>query len=482
VDELSLRRGSHGLLLLVVLTGFGCVRTVARDAEPAPVPSSMTSPAVALPSRALVADVEAAAERIAAASDADRELAWGRLAALADGIGHRISGSRALSQAIEWAAAAMRHDGLERVRLEPVQVPHWVRGEERARVVRPVDRPLVLLGLGGSVGTNGTLRAPLVVFDDLEALRQATRSLAGTIALVNHRMAPYDETTDETGYREGVQARLHAASAAAALGARAVLVRSVTATSLRTPHAGALEYASDRPKIPAAAITIEDAEMLARLARAGAVEVKLFLGARMLPDAPSANVIGELRGRERPDEIVLMGAHLDSWDVGQGAADDGAGCVAVMEALRLLKASGLVPARTIRAVLFTAEEYGLAGARDYARRHGGERHVAAFETDFGMGAPDAIGVGGGPDAMAAMTPYLPSFGRFGIRRFRDKATGADIAPIIRTGAAAFMLLPDGRRYFDIHHTAADTLEKIRPEDLRRNAAAIALLAYTLATR
>lgn len=476
-------RGGSGAIALLGVVALACARPNVREApRAAQAPAPMTSPAVALPSRALVADVEAAAARIAAVSDADPEHGWRRLEELADGIGQRISGSRALERALEWAAAAMRRDGLDRVRLEPVQVPHWVRGEENARVVRPVDRPLVILGLGGSVGTSGTLRAPLVAFDDLGALRKSTDSLEGAIALVNHTMAPYDETTDEPGYREGVQARLYAASAAAALGARAVLVRSVTATSLRTPHAGALEYASDRPKIPAAAITIEDADMLVRLVRQGPVEVELFLGAHRLPDAPSANAIGEIRGSERPDEIVLLGAHLDSWDVGQGASDDGAGCVAVMEALRLLRASGLAPRRTIRAVLFTAEEYGLAGAKEYARRHGSVRHVAAFETDFGMGAPDAIGVGGGAEAIAAMTPYLSSFGRFGIRRFRDKATGADVAPIVRTGAAAFMLLPDGRRYFDFHHTAADTLDKIRPEDLRRNAAAIALLAYTLATR
>jgi Zn-dependent M28 family amino/carboxypeptidase len=279
-----------------------------------------------------------------------------------------------------------------------------------------------------------------------------------------------------------VQARLHAASAAAQHGARAVLVRSVTATSLATLHAGALDYAADLPQIPAAAVTIEDAEMLVRLAARGPVEIELTLGARLLPEAGSANAIGELRGGTHPEEIVLLGAHIDSWDVGPGASDDAAGCVAVMEAMRLLKASGLVPRRSIRAVLFTAEEYGLAGAKEYQRRHRQERHVAAFETDYGMGAPDAFGVGGGPDAMQAMTPFLPAFGRFGIRRFRDRAYGADVAPIVREGAAAFSLLPDGKRYFDTHHTAADTVDKIRPEDLRQNAAAIALLGYLLANR
>jgi Zn-dependent M28 family amino/carboxypeptidase len=201
----------------------------------------------------------------------------------------------------------------------------------------------------------------------------------------------------------------------------------------------------------------------------------------MLPDAASANAVGELRGRELPDEIVLLGAHIDSWDVGQGASDDAAGCVAVMEALRLLRASGLVPRRTIRAVLFTSEEYLVAGGTAYYRQHAGEHHVAAFETDYGMAAPDAIGARS-EDGVRAMTPLLPAFARFGIRRFLPHAFGADVAPVVRAGAAAFDLEPDGRHYFDIHHTEADTLDKIRPDALRQNAAGIALLAYVLAER
>jgi carboxypeptidase Q len=178
---------------------------------------------------------------------------------------------------------------------------------------------------------------------------------------------------------------------------------------------------------------------------------------------------------------VLLGAHIDTWDVGQGASDDGAGCVAVMEALRLLHAAGLAPRRTIRAVLFTGEEYLVAGAKAYRRQHGHEHHVAAFETDYGMAAPDAIGVGS-EARVRAMAPLLPLFARFGIRRFRPHAFGDDVQPIVETGAMAFDLEPDGHHYFDIHHTEADTLDKVRPEDLRRNAAAIALLAYVLSER
>jgi carboxypeptidase Q len=481
-------RQAGAIAILVGSLGVaGCVRPPAArgPAATVPVPSPSASiivPEAVLPSRAVIANVEDVAVRLAAASEAPPSAAWERLVALVDDHGSRLSGSTALEDALSWAARRMRDDGLTAVRLEPVDVPHWVRGEERARIVMPFERALPVLALGGSVGTEGAIRAPLVVFDDLDALRATTRSLAGAIVLVNHRMAPFDEAHDDPGYMEGVQARLHAASAAAQHGAAAVLVRSVTATSLATLHTGALEYATDLPKIPAAAVTIEDAEMLMRLAQRGPVEIELVLGAHELRPAPSANVVGEIRGSAHPEEIVLLGAHMDSWDVGPGASDDAAGCIAVMEAMRLLRATGVVPKRTIRAVLYTAEEYGLAGAKDYERRHGKERHVAAFETDYGMGAPDAIGVGGGPSAVQEMTPFLPAFGRFGIRRFRDRAFGADVAPIVRTGAAAFSLLPDGRHYFDVHHTAADTIDKIRPADLRRNAAAIALLAYALATR
>ena len=210
--------------------------------------------------------------------------------------------------------------------------------------------------------------------------------------------------------------------------------------------------------------------MATRVALGLSLLVALSLGAHTLADAKSANVVGEIHGRELPDEIVLLGAHIDSWDVGTGASDDGAGCIAVMEALRLLRQAGLAPRRTIRVVLFTGEEYGLAGAKAYHEQHGREHHIAAFETDYGMAAPDAIGVGGGDAGAQAMTPLLPIFARFGIRRFQTRVYGADVEPIVKDGAIAFNLQPDGRHYFDLHHTEADTLDKVQPEDLRRNAA------------
>jgi Zn-dependent M28 family amino/carboxypeptidase len=454
---------------LLIVLALGLAACAKRTAAP---------PAIAVDGR-LVTSATMAADRIAIASEREPDVGWARLRELAHGIGHRIAGSAALDRAIAWAERTMRDDGLDDVRTDPVMVPHWVRGTERGRIVRPVGRRLSLLALGGSVGTTGELRAPVVAFDSLDALRARTETLDGAIAFVNQVMPPFDDATHDPGYRVALPARLHSASEAARRGASAVLVRSATAIRSRLPHAGALAYDDDAPRIPAAAISTKDADELAVLARRGPVEVSLVLGAHRLADAPSANVIGELRGTERPDEIVLLGAHLDSWDVGQGASDDGAGCVAVMDALRLLRASGLAPRRTIRAVLFTAEEYELAGARDYQRRHGSERHVAAFETDFGMGAPEAIGVGT-EERVRSMTPLLPLFARFGIRELRPRAYGADVRSMIEAGAMGFHLEPDGRHYFDTHHTAADRLDVIRPDDLRRNAAATALLAWILA--
>jgi hypothetical protein len=421
----------------------------------------------------------AAAARIDAVSVRTADVGWRRLTELAGEHGRRITGSDALERAVVWAADRMREDGLDDVRLDPVQVPHWVRGREHGRIVRPIDRPLALLALGGSVGTRGTLRAPVAAFDSLDDLEASTAGLDRTIVFVNHRLPPFDDAHDDPGYRLGVRARIHAASEASKRGAMAVLVRSVTAVRSRIPHAGALAYDDGVPPIPAAAISTEDADVLAELAARGPVTIELALGARTLPDAASANVVGELRGHERPDEIILLGAHIDSWDVGPGAADDGAGCVAVMEALRLLRAAGLEPKRTIRAVLFTGEEYLLAGARAYRARHAVERHLVAFETDYGMGAPDAIGVGT-EERARAMAPLLPEFGRFGIRRFQPRAFGADVRPMVELGAMAFDLEPDGHHYFDVHHTEADTIDAIQPEDLRRNAAAIALLGYAFA--
>ena len=297
------------------------------------------------------------AGRILGAALVDDE-GWKKLEYLTTRIGNRLSGSTGLERAIEWAAGAMKAEGLE-ARTQAAMVPHWVRGRESLEVLQPVERTLGMLGLGMSVGTpEEGLTAPVAVVRDFEELEALGRKG------VEGRIVVY--AVEWKGYGRTVQYRANGASRAAALGALAVLVRSATGASLYTPHTGALVYAAEQPRIPAAAITPEDAAWFLRMRDAGeALTVRLRMEARLLPDAPSANVVAEIRGRERPDQIVVMGGHYDSWDVGQGAHDDGAACMAAWEALTLLHRLGLEPRRTLRVVLWTNEENGTAGGKAY---------------------------------------------------------------------------------------------------------------------
>lgn len=435
-------------------------------------------------SGSLAARYQDVAAKIIAAARADRG-AYDKLAELTDRIGARLSGSPELDRAIAWAVEAMRADG-HTVRTEKVMVPHWVRGAEDAAIVEPIARPLRLLGLGGSVSTpKGGITAPVVVVRSFEELDRRAAEVKGAIVLYDVAMPPWSDERG-SGYGDVVKYRGQGASRAARHGAVAALVRSVTAHSLRTPHTGALSYDPAQPKIPAAAVTVEDAQLLARLAAKGQVRVRLRLDSRQLPDAPSANVIGELRGSEKPDEIVVIGAHLDSWDVGQGAHDDGAGCVMMMQALTVLRQLGLTPKRTIRVVLFTNEENGLRGGKAYAREHADElpRTVFALEADFGGFAPRVLGVAARPDAaertVARVEELAALLAPLGVRRVEAGYSGADVMPMVPAGVPTLGLHSDGRTYFDIHHTEADTLDKVDPDDLAANVAAVAVLAYVVA--
>jgi hypothetical protein len=409
--------------------------------------------------------------------------AWTRLAEMVDRFGPRLSGSKGLEDAIEWAMDTMARDGLENARRERVMVPHWVRGEESARMVEPVERELVILGLGGSVGTRKKpIAAELLVVHSMEELERKAELARDKIVLINQVMAPYDPETRTSGYGTAANARVRGPSAAARHGARAVLVRSVTSRSLRTPHTGTLIYADDAPRIPAAAVTIEDAELLVRSAERGPVKVELRMGARTFDDVESANVVAELPGRELPTEYVVIGGHIDSWDVGDGASDDGAGCIMAMEAARTLEELGLVPRRTIRVVLFTAEENGAHGAASYHETHREDRHVAAIESDSGAGAPRGFSVAGTDEQVAALRRYAPLFEGLGAGRVEKGWGGVDIAPLVEDGALGLAVRPDASHYFDVHHSPADTIDKIDPAHLQRNAAAMALMAYILAER
>ena len=414
------------------------------------------------------------ADRLLKAATTD-DFAWRRLAELTDTFGHRLSGSDNLTRATAWAVATMKADGLENVRAEPVMVPRWVRGYESAEITEPSRQTIPVLGLGGTVATPSTgIEAevmPVASFDDLRARQAEAR---GRIVLFD---VPY------TNYSETVSYRTSGARTAAQYGAAAVLVRSVGPIGLRTPHTGSVTYPSNLPPLPAAAIAAEDANRIVRLTRAGQkVRLRLTTSGQTHPDVESANVIGEIRGRERPDEIVLIGAHIDSWDVGTGASDNAVGCIVTWEAARLMKVLGIRPRRTVRVVLWTNEEHGLRGARAYEERYRAQatNHVFALESDSGVFAPAAIGFTGSSAAREVMTrigelllplglPIVPGGG------------GPDIGPIVSTGNVPSMAyLGDPARMFVIHHTAADTIERITPAEVSKAAAAIAVMTYAVA--
>ncbi len=425
---------------------------------------------------------EAAQKIFAAATGKTR--GWDRLAEMTDLYGHRLSGSQALEDSIAWTLKILSADGQENVRKEKVMVPHWVRGKESLSMVSPVQRQLTMIGLGMSVGTRRTLSREVIVVDHVDAIASLDASATkGKIILINQVMPPYDPVTGDSHYGDTVSSRTRGASEAAKKGADGVLVRSVTAHSLDTPHTGTLVYEEGVRPIPAAAVSAEAAEFLARSAKRGPVKVALNMGAKLMPDAESGNVIAEIVGREKPEEVVVIGGHIDSWDVGDGSSDDGAGCMAAIEAALLIREAGLRPRRTIRVVLFTNEENGLRGGLAYFEAHGKEPHVGAIESDSGMGAPTGFSLAGeDDDAFAALQPYQPLFAALGELSIVRGWGGADISPLTNNGVLSMALRPDASHYFDLHHSPADTIDKIDPAHIQGNAAALALMAYILAER
>jgi hypothetical protein len=402
-----------------------------------------------------------------------------KLSYLCDRIGNRLSGSVGLEKAIAWGAAQMKGAGLVNVATPAVKVPHWVRGNESAALVEPVAHPLTMLGLGGSVATpkKGITAEVLVVsnFDELE--KKGRDGVQGKIVLYN---VPYE------GYGRTVAYRGSGASRAARLGAVAALVRSVTPVSLQSPHTGALEYNPGAPKIPAAAVTIEDATLMQRLSDAGnTVKVHLEMEGRMLPEADSANVVGEIPGSEKPEEIVVIGGHIDSWDVGAGAQDDGSGIVTALEAAHLIVKLGLHPRRTLRVVFWTNEENGGAGGLAYREWIGDQisNHVAAIEMDGGAEKPTGFGITGRGDAQT-MVGKIRDVGklleRIDAGSILSGGGGADIAALMKEGVPGLAVRTVGTHYFDWHHSQADTADKVKPEDLRANIAAMAVMAFILA--
>ncbi|MEM6335915.1 MAG: M28 family metallopeptidase [Bacteroidota bacterium] len=414
------------------------------------------------------------ADRLIEAALAD-SAAWDRLAYLSDTFGPRFSGSQNLEDAIDWIEQQMREDGLENVRTEDVMVPHWVRGDESLTMVAPREASLRVLGLGGSIGTpEEGITAEVMVVSNFDQLELRADEAAGKIVLFN---VPF------TQYRRTVLYRVNGAVAAANAGAVASLIRSVGPYSMQTPHTGSMRYDLNVPKIPHAAVTLEDANMIARMIdRGDTVRLTLKMEAETLPDALSRNVMGEIVGSEFPDEIVVIGGHIDSWDVGQGAMDDGGGSVATWEAVRLMHALGLRPKRTVRVVLWTNEENGLRGANVYKDNIGEaiNDHVLAIESDSGVFDPLGFGFTG-PDAAFEIIQAIGSL-LDGIEagEVTRGGGGADIGPLMRDGVPGMGLRVDGERYFWYHHTDADTMEIIDPRDLAECVATLAVMSYTVA--
>jgi Zn-dependent M28 family amino/carboxypeptidase len=415
--------------------------------------------------------------------------AYETLSYLTDNIGPRLSGSKGAALAVDYAEKRFKEWGFD-VRREAVMVPHWVRGEERARLVSHNDQRIVLTALGGSVATPAAGITAEVIevtsFDQLTALGR--EKVQGKIVFYNGEM---DMSLVESGkafeaYSKAVVFRGVGASRAAELGAVASVIRSVASASLRTPHTGSLRYEENKPKIPAAAMTTEDAGLVHRLlAKGEKVRMHLVLTPRMLPDVASSNVIAEIRGSERPEEIVLIGGHLDSWDLATGAIDDGSGVAMVMETLRAMKELGLRPKRTIRGVLFMNEENGLRGGRKYfenaAKREEVQKHIAVIESDAGSATPVGFITTLEGKNLERTQARMKVLDRITALRFdSSKHTGADTSPFTDAGIPGFGFVPDPRHYFDFHHTPADTLDKVDPKALAQDTAAVAALAYVIA--
>jgi carboxypeptidase Q len=395
-------------------------------------------------------------------------------------VGPRPAGSKGYDAAVEWGLRKMKELGFRNVHAEKTTVPHWVRGEESGEIVAPYPQPVRLAALGGSTGTPAAgIEAPVIEVPSLDAVsRLDPAQVKGKIVFYNVRMR---RTKDIAGYRDAVPVRGGGAAAAAKLGAVAVLIRSIGTDHNRTPHTGAMRYQDGVEKIPAAALSNPDADLLdAEIASGKPVTFRLKLGAHAEPEVETASVVGEIPGREKPEEIVLLGAHLDSWDLGTGAIDDAAGVAIMMETARRIAELPRKPRRTIRVVLFANEEFGGSGARSYAEAHKDElaRHMMAGESDLGSGRVWRISSRVDP----AKLPIVADLAKLlGVEQgTNDAGGGSDLGPMSPARVPVISLSQDASEYFDDHHTANDTLDKIDPKDLDQNVAAWAAVTYSIA--
>lgn len=459
----------RNLLISALAASLGMVAPAAAQApapiEPAAISAEQLATVQALQNAALTSD-----------------LGYQLVESLTTEIGPRLAGSSQEARARDWAVARLKALGFENVRIEPFAIPYWARTLERASIVSPSPQPLFVTALGGSGPTpKGGLEAELAPFPDLWALREApAAAVKGKIVFIDE---PMTRTQDGAGYGPAVAKRSQCQTLAAQKGAAACLIRSVGTDSHRFPHTGGAARNPTGGGLPNAAVSAPDADQLARLLGRGPVKLRLEIGVETRENAPSGNVIGEIRGRERPEEVVVIGGHLDSWDLGTGAIDDGAGVAIATAAAKLIAELPQRPKRTIRVVLWGAEETGLHGARAYAERHKEAlaQHVAAAESDFGAGRIYRFESNFGP----AAAPYSRAIARAlaPLEIFPgplETGGGPDVGPLRQAGVPVAELSQDGLDYFDLHHTPDDTLDKIDPAALAQNIAAYATFAWLAA--
>ena len=402
-------------------------------------------------------------------------IGYNRLSYLCDMFGPRLSGSKNLEKSIDWVIKEMKNDGLSNVKGERVKVPTWIRGEESLKILIPFEKRLPILGVGGSVSTpKGGIRGEVVVVNSFEALEKIKRKVRGKIVLYN---VPF------TNYSETVRYRYDGPNIAAKYGAIASLIRSVGNGSMDTPHTGTMgEYKSFK-KIPHAAITAEDAMMIDRIYKRGnRVVLNLKMEAKFVEDRWSRNVLAELRGSTYPEEVVVLGGHIDSWDVGQGAHDDAGGCVAAWRAVTLIKELGLRPRRTLRVVLWTNEENGSRGSKNYRDEHFSEleNHIVAIESDGGVFAPQGFGFTGSKEARKILNDIADLLDPIGAGKITNWGRAPDIAILNDERVPVMSLNVDNSKYFWYHHTSADTFDKVDYKEFNNCIAAMAIMAYVVA--
>jgi carboxypeptidase Q len=400
-------------------------------------------------------------------------------------VGPRLSGSAGAVNAVEYTRSVMEAEKFDQVFLQNVNVPHWVRGaKEKARIIQgkqKMDVPIA--ALGGSIATpKGGVKAQVIEVKSFQELRDlGADKVKGKIVFFNRPMDPTKLNTFDA-YARAVEQRAAGASEAGKLGAVGALVRSMTPRLDDFPHTGSMRYASGAPMIPAAAISTMGAELLSKtLKQNPQTEFYFEQSCETLPDAPSHNVIGELKGSNTPEQYIAVGGHLDSWDLSQGAHDDGAGCVQSIEALRILKALGYKPNHTLRAVMFMNEENGLKGGMAYAdsAKSKKEVHIAAIESDNGGFRPVGFGVVGKPEQKARVVKWQKLFDPYGIHELGQRGAGADIGPLAQQGTVLLGLIPDSQRYFDYHHASNDNFEAVNKRELDLGSAAMAAMIYLI---